>query len=204
MVAVLVISSITIWFNNFWAIAVSFTGALAILIIAYAHTVYPPEFTTVFTIPCYALRFLLPLAILFLYRGNELYCRRVLIIGTALTFSAHGAKALFNEVIFIDYLLAFFYDIGVPVSVAAATTLLHIIGTIDIALSHHILFFRIQRIHWVLKYMVFWGLVSALARVTFSGLGAWHEVTIRAQHYLVPLALLLMISRKPPTTKEKN
>lgn len=191
MIAVLIMASIAVWIPKLWAHAFTLTGAMVILTNAYCLTVYPPETSASFNIVSHAIRVALPVALLFISLKRTKWAHGVLIFGISLTFVGHGLKALVSDVLFTDYLLAFFSDIGFPIELDTAILLLHMIGTFDLLLAFHLCFFRKQTVFLVLRYMMIWGLITALARLTYSGIGAWHEILVRGPHYLVPLALFL-------------
>jgi hypothetical protein len=142
-------------------------------------------------IPNHALRLTPFLLILIPWRSVTAI--RIMTITTVGTFIGHGLKALFTYPEFIDYILVFYQLINFPIREATATILLHTIGIIDITLGLYILF--LQRTRWVLCYMIFWGLITALTRLMYYGQGAWHEVTIRNAHFLIVLLLLLQTQR---------
>jgi hypothetical protein len=196
MIIILIISAIVVWIDKSWAICLTLLGALVLLIEASAQSFYPPESSALYNLPCHALRYLLPFGLLLIHHKKYKASETLLAIATGITFFGHGMKALLNELMFQDFILAFFSDIGQPIEFATSLMLLHVIGTIDIALAHHICFFKWRRLKWILRYMAVWGLISAFSRVTYGGWGAWHEVTLRAPHYLVPLALLIYVSKR--------
>ncbi len=199
MILLLIISTVLIWIEKKWAAYLSLSASLVLFLEASAQSFYPTEPTAIYNLPCHAVRYCLPLALLMLCLKKEKHAWNLMAVATGLTFFGHGMKALLNDFMFQDYILAFFADMGKPIELATSLTLLHIIGTIDIALAHHICFFKWRRLKWILRYMTLWGAISAFARITYSGWAAWHDVTLRAPHFLVPLALLLYCS-----TFEKN
>ena len=201
MIAILCLSTVALWIPRKWSQWFAQLGGVVLLLEALAQAVYPPESIAVWNFPCHALRYLLPVSLLLLQLEHKKVALKLLAVATGITFFGHGMKALFEEMIFLDYVLAFFSDIGHPLELATGVMILHIIGTIDIALAHHICFFRWQRIKWILRYTALWGAVTAFARITYGGWGAWHEVTLRAPHFLVPLVLLLYVSRKKQKTE---
>ena len=202
MIVLLCLSSLLIWVPRKWALWAAQCGSVVLFLDALALTVYPPEPIAAWNLPCHALRYLLPVALLLLACEHKKAALKLLAVATGITFFGHGMKALWEEMIFLDYLLAFFSDIGKPIEMTTAIMLLHVIGTIDIALAHHICFFRWKRLKWILRYAAVWGAISAFARITYGGWGAWHEVALRAPHFLVPLTLLLYVSRKRGTIEK--
>ena len=206
MIGLLCLSTVALWVPRKWSQWVAQLGSIVLLLEALAQTVYPPEAIAGWNLPCHALRYLLPVSLLLLQLKHKKAALKLLAVATGITFFGHGMKALLEEMIFLDYLLAFFSDIGQPLELVTGVMLLHVIGTIDIALAHHICFFRWKRIKWILRYTALWGAVTAFARITYGGWSAWHEVTLRAPHFLVPLTLLLYVSRKkqPKHDEEKS
>ena len=110
--------------------------------------------------------------------------------GLVFTFLGHGFKAILSDAQFIDYIMVFSRKyLDTVIREDSAKTVLHIIGTVDILLAHHLAFYNTRRMSRVIIYIAAWGFITAMARVTYSNFGAWHEVLIRAPHYLAPLAL---------------
>ena len=171
----------------------SLIGSGILMVEGLALTIYPPEWITFFALPCYALRIGTPIALLFFLRGRQDLGLTVAKVSCSLTFLGHGVGALYQKTIFLDYILAFFHDFGYSITLDNGIMLLTIIGTIDIAIAHHAAFFHCRRVQWVFRYMALWGLITASARVTFMGWGAWHEVTMRTPHFLVPLFVCLFL-----------
>lgn len=196
MVILLGLGVIALLGSRRWNLCFIALGAGVLLLEAWALTVYPPEAISVFNLPCHALRFLSPVALILLELKRQKPALKLLRWASSLTFFGHGAKALGEEMIFLDYLLAFFADIQYPISLGTGVLLLHVIGTIDIALAHHAMFFKAQRVLWIFRYMAIWGLITACARITFMGFGSWHETLSRAPHFIVPVVILLLLRKK--------
>jgi hypothetical protein len=199
MIALLVLSAVFIWIKKMRWFAL--LGALVMLVEMLAETLmtsakYPGLYWGE-----WALRYLTPVAALYLFQSSDksrVWAGRVMRIAIALTFAAHGIKALLADPQFVDYLLVFFRRIGMEsVSEPQALILLHMVGTIDLILAAHLLFFKPERNRMVLWWMAGWGLITAFARITYGGSGNWHEVLIRTSHCLVPVALLLLNRRGP-------
>lgn len=195
MVWCLALSTLAVLIPKKTTTQIGLLGTAVLFIEATALTIYPPEWISIFNLTCHALRILTPVALVFLWHGRSAWAVRVLCIASALTFMGHGAKALNEDVLFLDYILAFWHDLGSPIDLKTGILLLHIIGTIDFALAHHATFFHQRRILWVFRYMTFWGLITACARITFMGWGSWHEVLVRAPHFLGPLFLWGILKR---------
>jgi hypothetical protein len=112
----------------------------------------------------------------------------------AATFFTHGVEALRLHPQFIDYLLIADRRVtGFGLDQAGAEIVLQVIGVVDIACAAAILVGRLRRD--VLGYMVFWGLVTAGARVLHSGEHGVHEALIRAGNGGVAAALWLVAGR---------
>ncbi len=133
---------------------------------------------------------LVPFAIL-IFLPSKRVSLHILKFAAAATFIAHGIKALGGYPEFADYLVVFFQLAHAPITDSFAVTLLHGIGTIDILLGHHLLFFNQRRVQWVVRYMIIWGTVTAFARVMYGGWGSWPDVAIRSAHGLMMLLILL-------------
>jgi hypothetical protein len=203
-VGLLILSSLLVWNQRKYLLWLSCTGALAILIDSLAYAFYMPYAMAPVAPMEQALRYMPPVALCFYGYGHYKWGTRLLIVATSFTFAAHGMKALWGEPVYVDYLLVFFEHIKCSITPSIALCILHIIGTIDIALSHHLCFFKSARVPWVLRYMFFWGLVTALVRGDYAGFSAWHEVLLRAPHALVPLFLLITTGvRYKSPNKEK-
>lgn len=206
MAYTLVVAGFAFWLPRVSWRRLSLAGSVVLAVEAVALSVYPPEWFSTFDIAAHALR--IGGAIVFcLWDGShKIWGLRICAWACSLTFFGHGAKALAEYHLFLDYILAFFADAGFSISLRTGVLLLHIVGTIDIALAHHAMFFHRGRIRWVFRYMMVWGAITAFARVTYGGWPAWHEVVVRAPHALAPLAILLMLKfgLKPSELKSES
>ena len=146
------------------------------------------------TLWAYALRILPPLALVFILFGSAKQLQTgawILRVGLSVLFITHGLEALYLHPRFIDFLIGTGENLaGISMTEATAGTLLQIIGIIDIAVAVALL---IRPFPGVLFWMTFWGLITALSRVTTFGPGVYYEVLTRAPHFLGPLALVLLI-----------
>lgn len=140
----------------------------------------------------------------------------------AAVFFSHGYYCLMEHPGFIDLVIGSGkHLISVRVSETTALFILTIIGVVDICVALALLVYPvplgIPRRLWadpcricpirrvimptLLGWMAFWGLVTALARVTALGipvgLQQYTEVLMRAPHFLGPLALLLLLRYAP-------
>lgn len=118
----------------------------------------------------------------------------ILLLATSTTFAVHGYKAIELYGTFLDYLLLS-QPLGFPLvtNQQTAETLLWVIGWIDIGLAVALVALRWQG---VALYMAAWGLLTAISRVTASGLEAWPEVLIRAANAGAPLTLFFLFRMK--------
>ena len=192
-IGAMTVTAVSVWFKSVIASIFCILGSLVFLTEAVAQTIYPPEMTAIFTFVSHSIRFILPIYIVVLHSTKGVERLNLLSIAIACTFCGHGLQALYEAPPFLDYLLAFFYDINIPIEQRSGIRLLHVIGVIDIVVACHVIFQSWNRLKWYLGFMATWGFISAMARVTFSGWGAWHEITLRAPHFLVPIALLLFV-----------
>jgi uncharacterized membrane protein YphA (DoxX/SURF4 family) len=108
-------------------------------------------------------------------------------IAVAVTFAAHGWKALCLSPTFVDYILAASQDLaGYAMSQTTAEEILWAIGVIDMIVAVLILGFRSP---WIAGYMACWGFVTAASRIVYAGWAADYEFLIRAANFGLPLAL---------------
>lgn len=112
---------------------------------------------------------------------NARWVSLVLRVAVAGEFLGHGIFSLQGKESFIELLT------GAGLSHQAATTLLPIIGTVDITLAVVVLVWPIRA---VLLWMAFWGFLTALAR-PIAGEPVWDFVE-RWPNWGAPLALLLL------------
>ncbi len=108
----------------------------------------------------------------------------------SLTFAGHGLAAYFHQPEFIDFILDAGTDLfHLGLSQTTAEHLLTGIGLLDLAVA--LLILLPYRLRWVAGWMVFWGILTAFARITRYG---WEQAPLtlmRALNGLVPLSLLL-------------
>jgi hypothetical protein len=149
----------------------------------------------------YALRALAPIALALLF-SREIHAllgaRRTLIttgwtlrVGLAVIFCIHGIEAFLGHPRFIDYLIGTSWNLlGVELSEANTRLIMQGIGVVDVAAALAVI---VKPARPVLYWMAFWGLITALSRVTTFGLGMHFEVLLRFSHFLAPLALVYLI-----------
>jgi hypothetical protein len=164
-------------------------GFLGLALETLCHALNRGEFLPWLAIPNHMLR----LAPFLLLLGNFQTALFILKLTTAMTFLGHGIQAIASYSTFLDYILVFLQTTGLHPSEEQGRTLLIMIGTIDIFLAHHLLFFKTPRIRWVLIYMMAWGCITAFARVVHAGAGGWSDVAIRSAHFLIPLLIYRMV-----------
>ncbi len=116
--------------------------------------------------------------------------RWLLKLAVAVVFITHGYEAIMHHPQFIDLVIGTgtrMFDVWLDES--KVTRLLTLIGTVDIIVGVALLF------RWsptLLGWAAFWGLLTALSRMTAYGWGAYPDVLLRSTHFGVPLALLLL------------
>jgi len=141
-------------------------------------------------------RWMIPVLLgLLLPRGGEVVSAKrfhtamwLLRLTVAVTFFAHGLKAIYGQKDFIDYLLVAGSSlIGWEASEVAVTRLLTIIGWLDVAAAILVL---ARQWRSVAIYMALWGIITAYSRVVHSGMSSHFEVAIRSGNYCLPLAVL--------------
>ena len=121
------------------------------------------------------------------FRSGTLLLR----LAVAVVFLTHGYEAWQHHPRFIDLIIgtwAKYFDVWLDQTLV--TQILTVIGVVDILVGVGIL------LTWnpvLLGWAAFWGLLTALSRMTAFGWGAYPDVLFRATHFLVPLALLLLV-----------
>lgn len=143
-----------------------------------------------------AVRLASPIALILLCQ----FCKRVnsartvvkwiLTIAISVTFLVHGYKAIahfgpFCDLILLTDMRLFQFEF----SQAKAESALTIIGWVDIGLAIVLLFGRYKS---VAIYMLIWGLVTSVSRMTAMGWPAWPESLMRAANWGAVLALLIL------------
>ncbi|MCF7973537.1 MAG: hypothetical protein K9N55_06960 [Phycisphaerae bacterium] len=195
MIALLLLSAGCIWIKKMRWFALA--GAVVMISEAVSETCMPSAKYPGLYWAEWSLRYATVPAAILLFQSWEkarVWSCRIMRVAIAITFLAHGVKALLGDPQFIDYLLVFFRRIGAgSLGEPQALTLLNMIGTVDLLLAAHLLFVKLERNQMVLAWMAAWGAVTALARVTYGGWSSWHEVLIRTSHFVVPVVLLLLV-----------
>ncbi|MDX1681404.1 MAG: hypothetical protein R3242_11820 [Akkermansiaceae bacterium] len=166
--------------------------ALWVLLNGVAATLNGGKAHAALSIPAHATRFILPVALaLLLWRpsatGSRSTANWLLRIACALTFGTHGFEALQHHPAFQDLIYSFGMIIGVDFSTQVIHLLLYCIGTMDMLLALSVLLVHSPA---VLRWMTFWGLLTAFSRpLTISWL-AWPEFAIRLANGICPWLVL--------------
>ncbi|MDF1798689.1 MAG: hypothetical protein P1V81_05900 [Planctomycetota bacterium] len=154
----------------------------------------------------HAARFGLPFALVLWtlrwWRGAE----AVLRVALAATFAVHGYEALQHHPGFLDLVFltkleleSLFHLAELPFEERQARAILTAIGLLDLVLAGLLLLVRWRA---VALYMAFWGLLTALSRVTAGGLEWWPEVGLRVSHIGGPLVLWMIWRARPLATTD--
>lgn len=115
----------------------------------------------------------------------------VLRIAIATVFAIHGIEAIMQHPRFIDYIIGTTHNFtGHYLSESTTVAIMRVIGVVDLVVAALVI---IKPHPAVLYWMAFWGLITALSRVTTFGLGHHHEVLVRTAHFLAPIALLFIL-----------
>lgn len=124
---------------------------------------------------------------------GEIWWARLGSLALAATFAAHGVEALALHPGFEEYLEAFFRG---PLGAEVSTELLHgvliAIGVVDLVVALWVL---LRPTRAVLLWMLCWGAITAGARIVHGGLGASSQTLLRTAHIVVPLAVLVLVTR---------
>ncbi|MCC5931602.1 MAG: hypothetical protein JJU28_20310 [Cyclobacteriaceae bacterium] len=128
---------------------------------------------------------------------NNVYIKRLLIFTcliSAATFMAHGWEAIHHYPKFIKLISGSFVNLfHLALPETAIIGALSIIGTVDILTGLGIVIYPTR---YLAAWMAFWGFITAMSRITESGLGAFSEVLVRAPHFILPLAIISLLLRK--------
>ena len=208
MILGLLVSALAIWIPKLrW---LSLLGIAVLLSEMIAETTMPSSKYPLLYWAEWALRYTTPLIAIMLFQGSGpslSWGARLMRFAIALVFVDHGAKALLAEPQFIDYLIATFRRIGISVAETQSVIVLRVIGVADILLAVHLLILKPERNRAVLIWIAIWGAVTAFARITYGGVGNWHEVLIRSSHFVIPITLLIndrLAQRFPSANEPKS
>ncbi|MEX0685711.1 MAG: hypothetical protein WD267_05025 [Balneolales bacterium] len=148
----------------------------------------------------HAVRFAAPIALILLltpwknskdeYIGQKTVLW-LMIGGLALTFLAHGIQAFLLHPHFVDYIIGSAQTLlQWRVDQSTAELLLRFIGIVDIIVVALLLISSTRQ--YAASWMIFWGLITALSRMTDVGFHAYYEVLIRFSHFCIPLAIIIL------------
>ena len=164
--------------------------ALWLLLNAFAVTMNGGKAHAELAIPAHATRWMLPivLALLVLMKDRiKPTANWLLRIACASTFAIHGWEAFqlhpgFQDLVFISGRL-----IGAEPSTEVCHVLLHGIGIMDGLLALSVLLIHSPG---TLRWMTFWGLLTAFSRPLTMGWAAWPELATRLANGAVPLLII--------------
>lgn len=158
------------------------------------------------SIPAHATRWMLPivLALLIARPGSSRPLANWLLrAACALTFAVHGWEALRLHPGFQDLIYVTGARFGIEVAPVACHGLLHAIGLMDFLLALGVLLIHSPM---ALRWMAFWGVLTALSRPLSIGWDAWPELAIRLANGACPWLILIigmpaMLRRRPRPEK---
>ncbi|MEO1480623.1 MAG: hypothetical protein AAFU77_00860 [Myxococcota bacterium] len=163
-------------------------AALLLFALAFTKSITSATLDGQLSLVSSGVRMLLPVAVLLWAADRRREARGCLRIGISLTFIGHGIEALVLTPSFVELIHSTSIRwLGGAPSMAAMGSALTAIGIIDITVGVLVAAFGVRT---ALMYMVAWGFITALSRVTAHGLGAWPEFAFRAAHWAAPLFLL--------------
>lgn len=178
-----------------WARGGALLAALAFLIEAGAElsTLEPLSFVTPVA---HAVRFGLPLS-LALDLGGHPRAGRLLVLAAAAVFVGHGVECLAQHPRFLQFLQVVPARwMGVSLSFEEARPALLAIGALDIGVGLTAAFTKSTPRTAALRWMTFWGFLTATVRVLYFGPVGWPEALIRIGNGGAPLTLLLLPQAK--------
>lgn len=146
----------------------------------------------------HALRYGTPLALVLLVvlkeRVVEIHVALLLRVAVAVVFLTHGIEALVHHARYIDLIIGSGENLlEWRITEGQAKVALTVIGVLDVVVAVLVLVRPFPALLW---WIVAWGLITALSRMTSLGWGAYPEVLTRSTHFLVPLALVHWCHRK--------
>jgi len=183
--------------------------AIWILLNAFAASLSGGKAHAELSIPAHATRFLLPVALtLLLVRPG---CSKpavnwLLRAACAMTFAVHGWEAFRLHPGFQDLIYTFGSLLGMGVPPVVCHGLLHAIGLMDLLLAIGVLLVHCPI---ALRWMAFWGLITAFSRPLTIGWLAWPEFAIRLANGACPWLILAvglpaLLRRRQLTDKIPN
>ncbi|MBK1879852.1 hypothetical protein [Pelagicoccus mobilis] len=197
MIGGLLLSAVCVWFERLRWFAL--LGMIALVIEMLAETLVPSAKYPYLYWAEWMLRYSTPVVLIMLL-GSRQWSRRggvlLMRVAVACVFAAHGMKALYSDPQFLDLILVTARKVGFVMSESAATGVVHLIGATDLLFAGIALFAKSKRLSWVLWALAAWGIITALSRVSYGGVGNWYEVFARSSHCLVPIALWLHLRKE--------
>jgi hypothetical protein len=140
---------------------------------------------------CHAARYGVALAV-----AQPRMATPILRVAASLTFLGHGIEALALKPIFLAYLQHTGGLVGLPLADDAAAVILRVIGSVDLVVATTLLWRGPRPL--LTGYMSAWGIITALARVVYSGPAGLADALIRAANGGIPLALWLGLREREP------
>ncbi|MCF6229072.1 MAG: hypothetical protein L3J82_10545 [Planctomycetes bacterium] len=195
--AMLLASAVMVWFKRFRVAGLTLSIWISLNILASLHlNIWHKELIPTAS----ATALIAPVALLLL--KNRKLAEWLLRVIIALTFATHGLEAILSKRQFVDYILDFWSWFGVGVRESTALVQLHAIGLLDLIVAAMILV--PHKMRRTALWMAFWGFVTALMRILYTGLNNFPEFLVRLSHVTVPLALLVIWRAKQKTDNNGN
>lgn len=190
----LIITSVLLWIPHGWVFSLPL--ALMLIFDAWAGMTVGGYAFSNWTIGAHAGRFMTALA-LFTWGIGALTSRIsikhtewLLRIGIATVFVVHGLEAWWQHPGFTDFLIGTAENLfGWDWTEETTFWILRVIAVVDISVALLLLFSTHSAL---ISWLVFWGLITALARVTTHGSELFYEVMLRSGHYLGPVVIFLL------------
>ena len=144
------------------------------------------------------MQWMLPIALYYIYFNRKLLASKWLKLACAFTFLGHGLYAIGLHPIPGNFMYMVMDGFGFTEQYSVV--FLSVVGIIDILAAVALFSKNNSLIKYALLWMILWGFLTALARLTVqvdldyfsAGLGRWwYEFVIRIPHFLVPLYLYL-------------
>jgi hypothetical protein len=132
------------------------------------------------------------------YYNQKVSLKRGFLFGIQLSifliFMSHGIGCFLKNALYIDYIIGFIGDYT-PFSIKQyqAEQLLNIIGIIDVIVAVLVL---VKPSKSLLYWLIFWGLLTSLLRIVDAGIFNYTEFLIRAPHFGLPIAMLIIWNEK--------
>lgn len=202
----LIVTSVLLWIPHGWVF--SLPVALIIIFDAWAGMTVGGYAFSDWTLGAHAGRYMTALA-LFIWGLGALTSRIsikhaewMLRLGIAGVFIVHGLEAWWQHPGFTDFLIGTAENIfGWDWTEETTFWILRAIAVVDITVALLLLFStHVALIGW----LAFWGLLTALARVTTHGTELFYEVMLRAGHYLGPIVILFLHHATSRQSKEES